>query len=68
MRARYTRLFSDSRSATHFEDLEIGLTLGFAVPPAEPLHQAQCLPAEGPSGSGHPPLGKVMCRTPLRVA
>jgi hypothetical protein len=58
MKARYTRLFSDSRGATRFEDLEIGLTLGFAVPPAEPLHQAQFLPAEGTFWLGAPATWK----------
>jgi hypothetical protein len=45
MQARYTRLFTNARGAATFEDVEIELGLGFAVPPAEPLHRADFLPA-----------------------
>jgi hypothetical protein len=45
MQARYTRLFTNACGAATFEDLAIELGLGFAVPPAEPLHSAAFLPA-----------------------
>jgi hypothetical protein len=41
MRATYTRLFADESGVSHFEDLDVGLLSGFAVPPAEPLQLAQ---------------------------
>jgi hypothetical protein len=43
MRAQYTRLFTDERGTSRFADVEIELSVGFAVPPAEPLHFAQFL-------------------------
>lgn len=46
MEVRYTRLFADASGASHFEDRELGLEPGFAVPPAEPLSSAPLLPAE----------------------
>jgi hypothetical protein len=58
MQARYTRLFTNGHGATCFEDVEIGLKLGFAVPPAEPLHTAQFLPADGTFWVGGPATWK----------
>ena len=40
MRASYTRLFPDQDGMSHFEEVEMELQPGFAVPPAEPLHFA----------------------------
>jgi len=40
MRATYTRLFADQNGVSHFENHEIELHPGFAVPPAAPLHFA----------------------------
>ena len=40
MRASYTRLFPDQDGLSHFEELEMELLPGFAVPPATPLHFA----------------------------
>ena len=40
MRAKYTRLFADEDGVSHFDDGEIELQPGFAVPPAAPLHFA----------------------------
>jgi hypothetical protein len=47
MKADYARLFTDDFGESRIEDLEIELTPGFAVPPAEPLHSAPFLPADG---------------------
>ena len=47
MRATYTRMFTDSRGVSCFEDLEIELVQGFSDPPAEPLHTAQFLAGDG---------------------
>ena len=58
MHAHYTRLFADSHGASCFEDREIELKPGFAVPPAEPLHSAQFLSAEGTLWLGAPPTWK----------
>jgi hypothetical protein len=41
MRASYTHLFPDELGVSRFEELDIGLVPGFAVPPAEPLHFAE---------------------------
>jgi hypothetical protein len=41
MRASYTRLFPDEDGVSHFEEVAVELTPGFAVPPAEPLHFAE---------------------------
>ena len=40
MRASYVRLFADESGVSHFEDLEVEMVPGFAVPPAEPLYHA----------------------------
>jgi hypothetical protein len=58
MQARYTRLFTNGHGAACFEDVEIGLDLGFAVPPAEPLHTAEFLPADGTFWVGGPATWK----------
>ena len=54
MQARYTRLFTDENGQSRFEDAEIGLASGFAVPPAEPLFTAPFFPAEGTFWIGAP--------------
>ena len=54
MRARYTRLFTDPQGGSRFEDLEVPLAPGFAAPPADPLHTAQFLAAEGTFWIGAP--------------
>jgi hypothetical protein len=41
MKGKYTRIFADADGVSHFEDLEIELLPGFAVPPAEPLYSAE---------------------------
>jgi hypothetical protein len=58
MHAHYTRLFAQPDGASHFEDCETPLALGFAVPPAEPLHTAPFLPAEGTFWLGGLPTWK----------
>jgi hypothetical protein len=58
MHAHYTRLFANSHGKACFEDHEIELKPGFAVPPAEPLHSAQFLPAEGTFWLGAPATWK----------
>jgi hypothetical protein len=40
MRGSYTRLFADAEGASHFEDVEIELSPGFAAPPVEPAYFA----------------------------
>ena len=54
MQVRYTRLFTDAHGRSRFEDIEAGLAPGFAVPPAEPLHTASFLAAEGTFWIGAP--------------
>jgi hypothetical protein len=54
MRASYTRLFTDEVGVARFEDLDVELAPGFAVPPAEPLHSAPFLPTEGSLWVGAP--------------
>jgi hypothetical protein len=46
VRATYTRLYADAQGISRFEDLELDLIPGFAMPPAEPLHLARFAPAE----------------------
>ena len=46
MRTSYTRLFADENGVSHFQDVEIELTPGFAAPPAEPLHFAPFMDVE----------------------
>ena len=58
MRAPYTRLFANFHGAACFEDREIELKPGFAVPPVEPLHSAQFLPADGTFWLGAPATWK----------
>jgi hypothetical protein len=41
MKGKYTRIFADADGVSHFEDLEMELLPGFAVPPAEPLYSAE---------------------------
>ena len=54
MRAQYTRLFTDASGASRFAGLEVELSAGFAVPPAEPLYSAQFLKPEGTFWIGAP--------------
>jgi hypothetical protein len=54
MRAQYTRLFTDASGASHFADLEIELSAGFAVPPAEPLYSAPFLTPDATFWIGAP--------------
>jgi len=54
MQAQYVRLFTDERGISLFEDKEIELASGFAVPPAEPLHFAQFLVADSSFWIGAP--------------
>jgi hypothetical protein len=46
MEARYTRIVGDTSGQSRFEDLEVGLSPGLAVPPSQPLHNAPFLAAE----------------------
>ena len=56
MHASYTRIFTNERGLSAFEDVSIALLPGFAVPPAEPLHTAPFLPsATGTFWVGGPP-------------
>ena len=54
MKARYTRLYAHASGASHFADLEIELSAGFAVPPVEPLHRAQFLAPDATFWIGAP--------------
>jgi hypothetical protein len=54
MRAQYTRLFTDERGASRFADSDIELSVGFAAPPAAPLHFAQFLTPDGTFWIGAP--------------
>ncbi|HWN10559.1 MAG TPA: hypothetical protein VNO50_15060 [Pyrinomonadaceae bacterium] len=45
MRAKYTRLYSDSSGESHFEDVEAELTEVQFAPPAPPLSLSEFLPA-----------------------
>lgn len=54
MQARYTRIFTDAGGQSRFEDLAAGLDPGFAVPPAQPLHNAPFLAAESTFWIGAP--------------
>jgi hypothetical protein len=47
MKAQYARLITDADGASKFEEMEIGLNKGFAVPPAAPLFSAPFLMPEG---------------------
>jgi hypothetical protein len=40
MLGSYTRLFADAEGVSHFENVEVGLSPGFAAPPAEPAYFA----------------------------
>ena len=48
------RIFTDDRGQSRFEELAVGLSPGFAVPPAQPLHNAPFLAAEGTFWVGAP--------------
>jgi len=73
MHAHYVRLFARSDGASCFQDREAVLDLGFAVPPAEPLHSAPFLPAEATFWLGgsatwkgdapHPAPRRMICVT-----
>ncbi len=43
MKASYSRLFANDHGGSTIVDLELPLTVGFAVPPAEPLYTAPFL-------------------------
>jgi hypothetical protein len=58
MRVTYTRLFADQGGGSRFADVELELSVGFAVPPAEPLHVAQFLAPESTFWIGAPPSWK----------
>jgi len=45
MHASYVRLYADAQGVSHFEDLDLPMPPGFAIPPAEPLNIAQIGPA-----------------------
>lgn len=47
MQAHYTRIVTDDHGRSRFDDLAVNLSPGFAAPPAQPLHQAPFLAAEG---------------------
>ena len=44
--ATYTRLYSDEHGESHFEDVEIDLTLTEYTPPAPPLELSSITPAK----------------------
>jgi quercetin dioxygenase-like cupin family protein len=44
--ATYTRLYSDDHGESHFEDVEINLTLTEYAPPAPPLELSASTPAQ----------------------
>ena len=54
MRAHYTRLFTDERGGSRLADFDIELSVGFAVPPTEPLHLAQFLAPDSTFWIGAP--------------
>jgi hypothetical protein len=54
MRAHYTRLFTDERGGSRLADFDIELSVGFAVPPTEPLHFAQFLAPDSTFWIGAP--------------
>jgi len=56
--ATYARLFSDEHGESHFEDVEIDLTLTEYAPPAPPLELSSITPAEQ-SGFMNAPAGWV---------
>jgi hypothetical protein len=58
MEARYTRLFSDPRGNSRFEDVLVELMPGYNVPGVEPLHFAPFLKDEGTVWGGVPPTWK----------
>src|SRR5271155_4616437 len=60
MRAHYTRLFTDERGASRLADFDIELSIGFAVPPAEPLHFAQFLAPDSTFWIGAPTSWKML--------
>jgi hypothetical protein len=66
--ARYVRLFSDDLGESHFEDLELSLTLQDYAPPAAPLNVAPFLQATGTYWVGAPVdwSGDVLHPTPRR--
>jgi hypothetical protein len=58
MQAHYTRLFADDCGRSCFEDAEVALSHGMAIPPAEPLQAAEFLASEGIFWVGAPTTWK----------
>jgi len=54
MKASYSRLFTDERGGSSIVDADLPLTLGFAVPPAEPLYGTSFLAPESTFWIGAP--------------
>ena len=68
MNATYTRLFADETGTSHFEDLNVRLIPGFAVPPAAPLQVAQFIMVSECSWVGGTPDWKGIAHpAPRRV-
>ena len=49
MRARYTRIYTDSGGDSSFEGRETELIAAFSLPPAKPLNTAEFLTPQGPT-------------------
>ena len=47
MQASYTRLYTNRDGLSRFEDLGTALSAGLSVPPADPVHSAPFLEADG---------------------
>ncbi len=54
MRAKYTRLYSDSSGESHFEDVEADMSEVQFAPPAPPLFLSEFLPATQTAFLGAP--------------
>jgi len=69
MEVRYTKIFADDQGRSRFEDVALELSPGFAAPPAQPLHQAPFLAAEGTFWLGGTAdwVGEVRHPAPARV-
>lgn len=62
----YTRLYADDHGESHFEDIEIDLTLTEYAPPAPPLELSGITAANQFCSCGRRPAGRAIGILPLR--
>jgi hypothetical protein len=70
MRVRYSRIFANPDGSSSFTDQDTDLVVGFAAPPAEPLHTAKFSPATESFWMGATPSwkGDIPHPAPRRMA